>query len=227
MKDILMIWDVDGTLIDSRSCGRKAMDKAFDVLFGIENAFMGIKMAGRLDAMIVRDAMENKGIAEQDRIKLFFDTYCEILEHMLASGEDYVQILPGIQEIFQNQDHPHNLCHVLGTGNIERGARIKLKPHDLNKYFPVGGFGDVVLERWQMIHQAIENAQVYHGLEYEKENIYVVGDTPLDIECGKILGVKSIAVATGGHTLEALMEHAPDYLFTDLGDREKFFEIFK
>ncbi|WZL71906.1 HAD hydrolase-like protein [Clostridiaceae bacterium 35-E11] len=225
MKDILMIWDVDGTLIDSRSCGRKAMDKAFDLVFGIKDAFKGIKMAGRLDAIIVEDALENKGIINQNEVKLFLDTYCRILDHMLTSGEEYVEILPGIQKILANGKDQHHVCHVLGTGNIERGARIKLKPHDLNRYFPVGGFGDERIERWQMIHQAIENAERHHGVEYTKENIFVIGDTPLDIECGKILGIKSIAVSTGSHSPEELMAYTPDHLFANLEDTENFLKI--
>ncbi|QEK12768.1 hypothetical protein FQB35_10745 [Crassaminicella thermophila] len=225
MKNILMIWDIDGTLINSRGCGRKAMEEAFCSIFGIEKAFNDINMAGRLDAIILKDALYKHGIVDVD-MTLFFDTYCNILENILMK-KDYIKILPGIEKILESGSEYHNFFHALGTGNIEKGARIKLKAYDLNKYFPVGGFGDEELERWQIIHKAVESAQAFHNITYDKENIYVIGDTPRDIECAKILGVKSIAVATGSHSLEELMEHLPDYLFESFEDTEKFFCIFK
>lgn len=225
MKDILMVWDIDGTLINGRGCGRYAMEKSFSTLFGIKNGFGNIKMAGRLDAMILRDAFKNNNIVDTD-ISLFFDTYCDMLEELLMT-EEYIEILPGVKNILKRSSKQDNFFNALGTGNIEKGARIKLKTHDLNKYFQIGGFGDEALERWEIIHKAIENAQMIKNIKYDKENIYVIGDTALDIECAKILEVKSIAVATGAHSVEELIKHRPDYLFENLEDTDEFFSIFK
>ncbi|TCO72261.1 HAD family hydrolase [Marinisporobacter balticus] len=225
MKEILIVWDIDGTLINSRGCGREAMEKAFHTMFGVENGFTDIKMAGRLDAMIVKDAFQKNNIIDAD-ISLFFDTYCNILTDLLKV-ETYIEVLPGVKKILEYGSENYNFFHALGTGNLEKGARIKLESHDLNKYFQTGGFGDEALERWNIIHKAVENAQEFKGITYDYDNIYVIGDTPLDIECGKILGIKSIAVCTGAHGAEELIKHRPDYMFENLGNIVRFLSIFK
>ncbi|MCT4604823.1 MAG: HAD hydrolase-like protein [Marinisporobacter sp.] len=223
MKEILMVWDIDGTLINSGGCGRDAMEKTFYKLFGLEKAFENVNMAGRLDAMIVEDALLKHTIKAIDK-KLFFDTYCEILKEILQ-GKDYIEILPGVKNILEHSSKEHNFFHALGTGNIERGARIKLKVHELNGYFQVGGFGDHRVERWEIIQKAIDLAQKVQGIKYAKKNIYVIGDTKLDIECAKILGIKSIAVATGSYSAEKLAQYAPDYLLESLENKTEFLKI--
>lgn len=223
MQNILMVWDLDGTLIFCLE-GRKAMELAFYELYGIRNAFEKVTMAGRLDAFIVREAFKENGIPETE-IDSFFDTYCRILEEFMQDA-DQVWLLPGVKEILKNTSSDSTIHHALATGNIERGARIKLAPYDLNKYFPVGGFGDQELERWQIVDLAIKRAEEYYGVTYQKENIYVIGDTPRDIECGKILGIKSIAVATGPYDEEKLRMHSPDYLFPNLEKTEAVLKIF-
>ncbi|WP_053956503.1 HAD family hydrolase [Inediibacterium massiliense] len=223
MKDILVVWDVDGTLIDAKDCGREALNRTFYKIFGIENGFRGVSLSGRLDACIVEDALKQNNISYAN-MDLFFDTYVKILEDVIKNKK-YIQILPGIKEILQceNQDH---IFHILGTGNIERGARIKLKAHEIDEYFLLGGFGDDKVQRWQMVQKAIEKAQKFKEINYLNENIYVIGDTTKDIYCAKKLGVRSIAVSTGSDTKEELFKDEPDYLFENLGDIQKFFDLF-
>jgi phosphoglycolate phosphatase len=205
--------------------GRRALETAFYRHYGIENGFHDIKMAGRLDAFIVRDAFKKNDVDEEE-IDLFLDTYCSILQEIMQTS-DTIFVLPGVKEILKNTISNFNIHHALATGNIEKAARIKLKHYDLDEYFPVGGFGDHELERWEIVEQAIKRAQDHYGTRYQKENIYVIGDTPLDIECGKILGIKSIAVSTGPYDEEKLKPYFPDYLFSDLRNHKQFLNIFK
>ncbi len=200
------------------------MDQAFIKLFGIKDGFRQVEMAGRLDAWIVRDAMKLHNIGEID-LELFFDTYCKMLKDEMAGIHTAIPI-PGIKALFQSMEGFRHIYHALGTGNIERGARIKLGPQGLNAYLPIGGYGDVALERWQIIEQAVVRSEVYYQRSYFPEDIYVIGDTPYDIACGKTLGVKTIAVATGSHDLEQLKKSNPDYLFANLEDQAAFFRIF-
>ncbi|WP_190014355.1 HAD family hydrolase [Geosporobacter subterraneus] len=223
MQNTLLIWDIDGTLIHSNGCGRRAMDRAFFQLFGIKDGFQDIEMSGRLDAWIVRDALSLHHIRGFD-LDLFFDTYCKILAEEMSSINAAVSI-GGINDFFQQSKAFSHVYHALGTGNIERGARIKLAPQGLNPYLPVGGFGDAALERWQIIEQAIDRSKDYYKVSFQTENIYVIGDTPLDIGCGKAIGVKTIAVATGSHDIEELRKHEPDYLFANLGSQSGFLHI--
>ncbi|AOT72191.1 HAD family hydrolase [Geosporobacter ferrireducens] len=224
MRNILLVWDIDGTLIHSKGCGRRAMEQTFYKLFGIKNAFQQIQMSGRLDAWIVRDALIMHNIQEKN-LAVFFDAYCELLQLEMKDAEASVPI-QGIQELLQYIKDLSNIYHALGTGNIERGARIKLAPQDLNRYFPVGGYGDAALERWQIIEQAVKRSNEHYKVIFQPEDIYVIGDTPLDIGCGKTLGVKTIAVATGSHGLEELRKHEPDHLFANLENYHEFFRIF-
>ncbi|WP_129600841.1 HAD family hydrolase [Anaerophilus nitritogenes] len=223
MKNILIVWDIDGTLIDAKDCGREALNRAFYKVFGINNGFKGISMAGRLDACIIEDAFQQNNISYVDR-DLFFDTYVKILEDVI-NNKKYIEILPGIKEIlkYKNQDH---IFHILGTGNIEKGAKIKLRAHNIDEYFLLGGFGEEKVQRWQMVQKAIEKAQKFKGINYQKENIYVIGDTTKDIDCAKKIGVRSIAVCTGSNTKEELGKGQPDYLFENLKDTKQFFDLF-
>jgi len=225
MKSILMIWDIDGTLINPRGSGRQAMNKAFHAVYGVENAFEGISMSGRLDGVIVRDAFNKYNVSESE-IYSFYNAYCKVLEETMLF-ENPIELLPGVEGILTNNENLNKVYHVLGTGNLEKGARIKLSAHNLNRFFPTGGFGDEKLERWEIISKAITEAEKSFELKFEKANIYVIGDTPFDIECGKVLGVNSIAVATGSHSLEELLKHGADYTFESLMDTKRFLSVFE
>ncbi len=223
MKNILLIWDIDGTLIDSKGSGRKAMDEAFYELYNIEEGFKDVNMAGRLDSQIIKKAFELNQINENDFVS-FLDKYEERLKKVLL-GNTASSVLPGINEILSHCAEKESLFHVLGTGNCERGARLKLSHLGLDKHFEIGGFGDEDAQRWQIIEKAIKKAEDYYTIAFEKENVYVIGDTPRDIECGKILKIKSVAVATGGYSYNDLLKYDPDYIFNNFEVFEEFLDI--
>lgn len=135
------------------------------------------------------------------------------------------KILPGVNEILEKTSDRQNIFHILGTGNCERGARLKLSHLELNKYFKIGGFGDEDLQRWQIIKSAINEAEAFYSIDFSSKQTYVIGDTPLDIECGKILGIKSVAVATGGYSYDELKSYEPDYIFQSFEAFEEFLFI--
>lgn len=222
--DFLLIWDIDGTLIQGRDIGRRAMDLAFEALYGIREGFSSIDMSGMVDGTLLEMAYTLHGIKDGDR-KQYFKKYCEYLKSE-ADKLTYPIEAPGIiklLDILKKQ----GFYNILGTGNIEKAARIKLEVHDMNKYFPLGGFGDLALDRWQVIENAILSAQKYYNMEFPNQNIYIIGDTPRDIECGRKLNVKSIGVATGGFSYNELMRCGADYVFEDLTDIDAFLEIFE
>jgi phosphoglycolate phosphatase-like HAD superfamily hydrolase len=171
----------------------------------------------------VKKAFEINEITE-DNINIFFDKYEEMLKEELKCSETS-EILPGINEILEGTLKQKNLFHILGTGNCEKGARLKLSHLGLNKYFKIGGFGDEDCERWEIIKKAIEKAKSFYNIDFKKRNTYVIGDTPLDIECGKILELKSVAVATGGYSYEELNKYKPDHLFQSFEAFEEFLSI--
>jgi phosphoglycolate phosphatase len=224
-SQILLIWDIDGTLVLARGGGRRAMDKAFLEIYGIDNGFEGIDMAGRLDALILKDAYALHNITNIDS-DYYFNVYCKHLKKDMDNLSEPIDA-PGILELLPKLSSFGNFYNVLGTGNVEPAARIKLKKHDMNRFFPTGGFGSREADRWQIIEEAIFNAEQHFNLNFEKENIYVIGDTPRDIECGKKLGIKSVGVATGMYSVEDLQKCDPDFVFEDFLDTDRFLDIFK
>jgi len=220
----LLIWDIDGTLIQGRGMGRRAMDRAFLDLYGIPGGFNGINMAGGLDSLILCDALSCHGIENRNHTE-FFNKYCEHLRDEVQKLNDSVAS-PGVIALLELLNKNGGFCNALGTGNIEKGARIKLEIDGLNRFFPTGGFGDEPMERWQVIEKAIFNSTVYFGTGFESENIYIIGDTPKDIECGKRLSVKTIGTATGPYTMQQLADCGADFVFSDLSDVHAFLEIF-
>ena len=104
------------------------------------------------------------------------------------------------------------------TGNMLQGARIKLTPPDLLKYFGFGAFGNDAEDRYNLPKIAIDRAYDRTGATFRAKDIVVIGDTPHDIECGRHLNVRTIAVETGIFSAEELAKHQPDHLFRDLGD---------
>lgn len=207
----LLIWDIDGTLIDSKGSGRRAMDKTFQNLYKVENGFDKISMSGRLDWQIVMDALKKHKVEDED-VASFLCEYGKTLMEELKCN-NCARIFPGVKEILDITANNTDVYHALGTGNCEKGAILKLAHLKLDTYFEIGGFGDEDLERWQVIDRVILKAKDYYDVDFKKENIYVIGDTSLDIECGKKNGVKTIAVATGSCSYEELLQYSPSYIF--------------
>lgn len=225
MQKKLLIWDIDGTLINSKGCGRKAMDKAFWRRYNIKEGFKNVSIAGRLDWQIVKDALKNNKIIEEN-IREFFNIYGEMLKYELEANTS-PEILPGVKEFLDYTYRDENIYHAVGTGNCEIGAKLKLSHLGLDHYFEIGGFGDEELERWELIDKVVKKAEEYYNISFRKENIYVIGDTPRDIESGKKIGVKSVAVATGVYKFDELLKYEPDYIYNNLVEFKSFLKVLK
>ena len=220
----LLVWDIDGTLIRTQGAGKRAMEKAFFELYGIKDGFKYISMAGRLDPLILKEALMLHGIEKEDN-KIFFELYCKYLQEEIKKTS-FSWAMPGTIELLETLYKKGCFYNALGTGNIEEGARIKLSVHDMNKFFPVGGFAETETERWQIIQKAVVKSKKYFNINFENSNIYVIGDTPYDIECAKILNLKSIGVATGGYSEEHLLKCNANYVFKDFTNIKAFLSIF-
>jgi phosphoglycolate phosphatase len=102
------------------------------------------------------------------------------------------------------------------TGNIQLGAEIKLRRFGLWEYFEFGGFADDHEERDHIAAAALARARRVLGADLQPDEVVVIGDTPWDIRCGRFIGAKVLAVATGGSKLAELLEHKPDWAVPDL-----------
>ena len=217
MKTKLFLFDIDGTLLTSGGAGEKAMRLAMQDRFGCDADLDKIEIAGRTDAAIARQLFQLHGIdAASVNLARFFDTY---LHHLTAQlPQNRGRLLPGILDFLKRLIARPEVAVGLLTGNLVRGAQLKLEHYGVWEFFEFGAFADDHLDRNQLGKFAKKRALEKHGVEFAPRDIYVLGDTQHDIACGRAIGANTVAIATGGCTREKLMEYQPDYLFDDLSD---------
>ncbi len=205
----LVLFDIDGTLIASGGAGEKAFGQVCRAEFGVAEGAAGLSFAGRTDPSIVRDFFTQQGIeASAANFQRFFDRYVFHLDHML--GQLQGRVLPGVSNWIrelQNLRQPPLMG--LLTGNIILGAQIKLSHFQLWNPFVMGAFGSDHEDRNELARVAHARGNRRLGKQLVGEEILVIGDTPRDIECGRAIGAKVLAVATGGFNLEQLRQDRP------------------
>lgn len=212
----LVLFDIDGTLVHTGGAGIKAFAKVFATAFNVPDGVEKMRFAGRTDVGLVREFFTMNGIPPSpDNFRRFFEQYAFWLDHILAQSQ--TEECPGVRELIHDlralADPPR-----LGllTGNIRLGAEIKLRHFDLWKEFETGAFADDHEDRDQIAHAALQRGSRVFGRNLRGEEVVVIGDTPLDIRCGRAIGAKVLAVATGGSKLEELKPHRPDWVVPDL-----------
>jgi phosphoglycolate phosphatase len=212
----LALFDIDGTLVRTGGAGVKAFARVFATEFNATDGFERLKFAGRTDFGIVREFFDVHRIpATEENFRRFFERYVYWLDHILASSR--TETCPGVWEFIGQlrELRPPPLLGLL-TGNIRLGAEIKLRHFDLWKVFATGAFADDHEDRDQIAAVARERGRRILGDDLRDDQILVVGDTPYDIRCGRAIGARVLAVATGGATLPELQQHHPDWAVADL-----------
>jgi len=218
----LILWDIDGTLIVSHGAGLRAMERAFHRRFGHSSDLSKIEWAGRTDTWITGEVLRFHGLPDTaENRHAYLEAYLELLPAELATGPQG-QVLPGILELLDTLHARDDLAQGLLTGNLRRGAEFKLTHYKVWHYFEFGAFADDSPRRNDLGPHALRRARERHGADFVPERTIIIGDTPHDIECGKVIGARTIAVATGTHSLAALAAHAPDALFADFSQPAAF-----
>lgn len=218
----LLLWDIDGTLTLSGGAGMRALQSALAREFGVDRSLADIDYAGRTDRHIVGQIFALCSIPDTpaSRTRLLEGYLSELPAALHNPG---TRVLPGIRELVPRLAARRDCALALLTGNIERGARIKLGHHGLSDYFHFGAFADDSPLRNELGPVALRRARERLGVEFAAERVFVIGDTPHDIECGKVIGARTVAVATGQYSREELERHAPAFCFTDFSDGAAFF----
>lgn len=219
----LILFDIDGTLIHTGGAGTRSMNKAFSDLFGIHDAFRNYSMAGKTDRQIMRDGLNIHGLRLDGNVNLLVEKYLDSLRNEIDNPHRKYQ--PGIIELLERLSSDGFALGLL-TGNLEEGARIKLEPFGLNKYFPAGAFGSDHEDRDRLLPIAIRTFS-QRGLAVRPVDCIVIGDTPRDVRCAKIHGARCLAVATGPYSLKDLLETDADAVFSTLGDTGKCLHFIK
>jgi len=212
----LVLFDIDGTLIESGGAGVNAFARVCATEFKVPNGTAGLRFAGRTDPAIIREFFQRNQIEPSDKnFHRFYDCYVFWLDHLLSQTGG--RVLPGVTELIARlQTMPEPPVIGLLTGNIRLGAQIKLTHYDLWKHFVTGGFGDDHENRSQIAAIARDRGNALLKRELRGEEILVIGDTPLDIACARAINAKILAVATGSYPLDNLHQAAPDWAVANL-----------
>ena len=203
------------------------MSRAFEEVFAIANAFEGIAMAGRTDAWILSDAAAAHGISEDvPNLARFHQAYVRQLAIELEKpGVARKGLMPGVRELLDVLALRDDVYLALLTGNYEAGARLKLEYFDLWKYFSCGAFGDAAPHRNVLVPKALAAVAASGGPAFMAADALVIGDTPLDVGCAAHAGARSLAVATGSHSVDDLRAAGADAVLKDLSDTDEVLGI--
>ena len=222
----IVLFDIDGTLIRSGGAGRRALSRAFEKAHAWENALGAIAtLHGMTDPEIVETVFLNMRQTRPtpSETARLFGIYLQELPRTLKDADGF-HVLPGVGRLLARLSVREDTITGLATGNIERGARLKLRHARLNNRFPFGGFGSDAKTRTDIVRAAVERAKALLPGETQPLS-WLVGDTPLDVEAGKAAGIPTVAVATGGAAAETLRETQPDFFMNDLSDCDAFLSM--
>lgn len=224
----LILFDIDGTLMRGIGIGTGALKRAYAEVFEMETeghpGLNGVFVAGSTDPVILRDMARALEIPEdvfgsrRDRLEA---TYFRHLEEILENTPHKAACV-GIPELLpQLEAHPRLTLGLL-TGNFERSGRLKLAPFDLNRYFPLGGFGGDGPDRAAQALHAVARAEAATGASYRPSDVLIIGDTVNDIGAGRAHGFLTVGVGTGWGSEEELRNAGASAVFTSVEPEHGF-----
>jgi len=218
----VLLFDLDWTLIYTGGAGVRALDHAFEKLFGIPEAMKKISPDGKTDPAICREMIRVHLSREPEgpEIENLCRGYLDRLAEEIPVSPGY-RILPGIPKLLEELSHHDEVLMGLGTGNLKEGAAIKLARADLMKYFRFGGYGSDAEERPTVLRTAVKRAEALAKKTFGPKDVVVIGDNIRDVQAGQAIGALTVAVASGPMNSDALAASRPDHLFQDLSDTQK------
>ncbi len=221
----LILWDIDGTLIVSHGAGVRAMERALTKRFDVSCDLRKIDWAGRTDTWITGEVLRHTNIPDTPQNSHdYLETYLELLPQELRDGPQG-QVLPGVLTLLNTLQRRPDVAQGLLTGNLKRGAELKLTHYKVWHYFEFGAFADDSPRRNDLGPHALRRAQERHAVEFAPERTFIIGDTPHDIECGQVIGARTIGVATGRFSVADLLAHRPTAAFADFSDTAAFLRV--
>ena len=222
----LLLFDIDGTLINTNAAGLTGFARAFREVFGRDDDLSRVDFAGATDSDIIRQLFELHGIdfnpGNQERFRAaYFPALTEILPQRTGC------VLPGVGALLDALAARDDVQLALLTGNFAESARLKLVHFGLWNYFPFGAFADDSLDRNKLGPVALQRAREFRsGTEFvPAADVWIIGDTPKDIACARAFGARVLAVATGKHRMEQLAAHAPDAVLPELTQTKQVLDL--
>ena len=218
----VLFWDIDGTLLTTGKAGVPAWEAAVREVVGHDFELASIRVAGLTDYQIAVRTFEMLGVeADDTTVRSMVRRYEEMLPTSLPLKRGTV--LPNVREILEHLEPRTDVRSYLLTGNTRGGARAKLTHYRLAHFFPDGAFAEDAGERATIAARALELAKGAGPVS--DDAVFVIGDTPHDIHCANAIGARTIAVGTGGYSVEELAEHRPWRVFAELPPVDEFMEL--
>jgi phosphoglycolate phosphatase-like HAD superfamily hydrolase len=218
----VLFWDIDGTLLTTGKAGVPAWEAAVREVVGREFELSSIRVAGLTDYQIAVRTFEMLGVEPTETtVRTMVRRYEELLPSSLPTRRG--SVLPNVREILEHLEPRPDVRSYLLTGNTRGGARAKLTHYKLFDFFADGAFAEDAGERATIAARALELAR--RAGPVADDAVFVIGDTPHDIHCANAIGAKTIAVGTGGYSVEELAEHRPWRVFTELPSVDEFMRV--
>jgi phosphoglycolate phosphatase-like HAD superfamily hydrolase len=218
----LVLWDVDGTLVDSAGLGRDAFCEAFEAVTGSQPS-VRVPFAGRTDLEIAFDMLHSAGI---DGARGLLDSFGDELEAAMAKRaqalREYGRAMPGAAAALARLQSRPDVLQSLLTGNIAPNAKVKLSAFGLDRHldFEIGAYGSDHRMRGELVAIARSKAEQKHGVELASADVVLVGDTPLDIRAAHEGGARAVGIATGPYDAATLRDAGADAVLEDLTDTD-------
>ena len=225
----LLLFDLDGTLLYANGAGRKAVNAALLKVLGRAFDSSSVEFSGKTDPQCLRDSLIAAGLSEEEAAPLVGEAvqhYVDALPEAMPA--EMVDALPGahaiVEALAKRAEQRGDVALGLLTGNTETTAYLKLSRIGLDTAFDLGAFGSDAADRNELPAIAARRAGERHGRTFAPADVFVIGDTPRDVECARHFGARAVAVATGHYDRSQLAAHQPDLLLDSLEQAEDLAE---
>lgn len=212
---LYLLFDIDGTLVNTGGAGLRAMQGAAVECLVDGSLLEGYSFAGKTDRSIIHDLIRRAGIQNgiADKARCMNERYIALLKPALAGAHNFL-VYPHAREVLEQFSRDSNLELALLTGNLEQGARLKLEHAGLWHYFRWGVYGEVSEDRNDLAREALSSITAKNG-PTDPRRIVIIGDTVSDIRCGQAIGATTVAYSAGFEPAEKLLPAGPDHLIDD------------
>jgi phosphoglycolate phosphatase-like HAD superfamily hydrolase len=218
----LVLFDIDGTLVSAGGISSRALADSLRLAFGTTGDADRYDYSGKTDPQIVRDLMRGAGFSDAVIDERMAKVLLDYRDRLAASlRPEHVTAKPGVQAVVEALARTPGVTLALLTGNLEPCARVKLHPVRLNGHFPFGAFGSDHEDRYVLPARAVERAHGHTGWSFRGKDVVIVGDSIHDVLCGRSLGVRAVAVATGKTPPAVLAAEGPDALLDDMAETSR------